>query len=792
MTTISPLNEKLISNSLNKKQEVNSKANKHDMVYKNLIAESAVIKPNKAKAVLLKENPIQAAVRSVKDFINDGKNFFKAAATGQMDDNSLGRINDFGMKFGGLLIATFLASKAKTKTSAIMQYIGGTAFFASMALWPKIFINLPAKLIHGFKIDQKYISAQGEKKDFFLDNQFLPWDAFSEDELRQNAKNAGIDYDSENGDEKIKRKMQKTALQNRTLWMATAGFATPLMTALFGDFVEPKVKDAVIKNEFKKSQKALEEINQTLSHAKPIVRNSKEIENAISQFNLGKTSYKELIDSLTESLSLDLKDVFLDSDNVKPIKNLKIAPDFETLNALRMEKSTITDANIAPLLRKAFSTRKKTDVSSELSALFGSQLQATAQTKGLSEKTIKAIAEEFKEAPSRTYNTLLTIAQKYAAENNVDADFIKSRMSKIDFQYDDTEFFNTVKKYNSEVLGGIRGRLKEYLTSFINPVMGNKDESVYTDMYRKAMKKALPKGNPKDVHKLLEAIKFPNKTMIDENGQALQQSKYIASEAMAKLYENIANIKNDEEYKKAITELFLKEDSDVAKVANAIVQDDNLKKIISLDQTSPIFESKTGKAIYRQISDNIKRFADVANQNSASIRSRVLISANLERRIVSGEFKKQLEEAKLITKETPIEELIKKARYMVYQGTVASDACAMEFKNENVYQALKNIIYDNSKFGIEKEVYSELDNILNSIKSIMAFWSPGVSSKDSAVATGLTNLEKTVATEILNNRAWKKIFVPMFGALVAVTLLVQPFFGNIKKEFPEKNEGGKH
>ena len=35
-----------------------------------------------------------------------------------------------------------------------------------------------------------------------------------------------------------------------------------------------------------------------------------------------------------------------------------------------------------------------------------------------------------------------------------------------------------------------------------------------------------------------------------------------------------------------------------------------------------------------------------------------------------------------------------------------------------------------------------------------------------------------------------RIFAPMAIGLVAVTLLVQPFFGNIKKEFPEEGKKG--
>jgi hypothetical protein len=52
------------------------------------------------------------------------------------------------------------------------------------------------------------------------------------------------------------------------------------------------------------------------------------------------------------------------------------------------------------------------------------------------------------------------------------------------------------------------------------------------------------------------------------------------------------------------------------------------------------------------------------------------------------------------------------------------------------------------------------------------------------------DIAKKCAKAFGNNKAWKSIFVPMTAALVAVTLLVQPFFGNIKKEFPDEKNGG--
>lgn len=805
MTYISPLNQNLINkvNSVvnsanmtmtadNKASKIDNKIDKHEKIYQNLIVESNAVKPNKAKATLIREKFPQNVISAVKDFIQDGKNFFTAAKTGKMDDNSLGRINDFGMKAGGLLIATFLASQARTKTSAIMQYIGGAAFFANMALWPKLFINLPARLVHGFKIDDRYISAQGEKKDFFLDNQFLPWDAYEESELRENARRSGIDYDSPNGDEKIKRKMQKTALQNRTLWMATAGFATPLMTALFGDFIEPKVKNAVVNHGLKKSQNALKDVDKTLSNSKSIVRNSAEIDEVISQFKSGKMSYDDMIKGLAGKLSLDFNEVFNDVDDIKPVKNLKFSVDANTLNKVRMETSTIEEKSLANLLKKAF-VQKETKGSAAADAItqLFSGVEVKDETKGLSVKVVDEIIEEFKKSSDKTYKNLQAIITNKAKNSGLSEKEVTRKLNTIKFKYDDTKFFEMVKEYNSSVLGTVRGRLKAYLGDILNPVLGSKDESVYTNMYRNAMKKSLPKRKKllgflpiydKQTTEALRAIETPHINMVDTKDSS-KGLKYHASEAMAKVFAPFANLK-DEQYKAELQKLFVSKDGSIAEFSKLVADDTNLAKITSITagKNKGAFAEMTAD-LGKTIGNNIKQFVDIANTNNDAIRAKALMGANLERRISTGVFKEQLDKAKLISKEFPYEEWVKKARYMIYQGTVASDACALEFKNENLYMTLRNLVYDSSKFATEKEVMPEMEHVLKGLRELKT------SVKDNAYATGLANLEKTVATEILNNQSWKKIFWPMSIALVAVTLLAQPFFGNIKNEFPD-NKGG--
>jgi len=817
MTGLSPLNANLVKDD---KLNAIRKQDKHERVYKNLIAESVVVKPNKAKATLINETFPKSAISAIKDFINDGKNLFKATATGKMDDNSLGRINDFGMKLGGLVIASYLATnKAKTKTQAIAQYVGGGAFFASMALWPKIFINLPARLVHGFRIDQRYLSAQGEKKDFFLDNQFLPWDAFSQDELRKNAKKAGIDYDGENGDEKIKRKMQKTALQNRTLWMATAGFATPLMTSIFGDWFEPKIKKSVINNGYQNAINAQNAIDEVLGKAKSIVRNNEEIDNIFKKYKHGTFDSKEMLDALSEQLSFDMREVFNSEDDIKTVKNLKFNVEVNQLKELRNETAIIDIEDLDEILAKIFPATPKDSASKFTDELekYLKGVQDITENKTVNSGIINNITEEFKRAKNKNFNTLSQIVHNNL-KGILSEDKINAQLQKADFKYDDTEFFKQVKEYNTNVLGAARGRLKEFLEAILNPVVGSRDESYFTGVYREAMDKVLPKKDvkfrfpiyDKETKKMLKTIACSKIEKVRRYGRGVQPVD-TAIETLSLMFQDIA-ARNDDEYQAELERMLVPNKEGLKQYLKDVTDDKNLNKITEVEagfkalkeedyagKTSELVRKikenivpdkspldKATRELQNWISKNIKSFINIAEVNNNAIRAKGLICANVEKRILNGDFRSELIDRGMLTDDFPLEEWIEKAKYMIYKGTVASDACTLEIKNENLYKELRDIVFNPKYYKKEMACMEELEDILNGIKNLKT------SAKDNALVSGLANLLKPFATETLNNQEWKKRALPLSLALVGITLLVQPLFGNIKKDFPQDTKGGKN
>lgn len=795
MPNISPLTSRMMTD--------NTKQNEHqEKIYKHLAQHANDVKPNEAKARLVKENPLQSAASAVGDTFKDGKNFVIAAKTGKLNDNSLGRINDLGLKAGALLIAGFLASNAKTKTNAIMQFLGGATFLSVMSLWPKIFINLPARLVHGFRIDQKYISAQGDKKDVYLDNQFIPTDIFSKQELKDNARRSGIDYESENGEEKILRKMQKTALQNRTLWMATAGFATPLLTAVIGDKIEPLVKNAVINHDFMKSRQALDNIDEVFSASSPIVKNKKQLEDVLMQYsskNLDSEGFKKI----SAALNIDVTDIFKDSDDLKPIKDLKFNVDENALSVARNQVSIIKDEGLEETLKNAFSDLIKSKdatqgTSERAKGIFANvkTIQESHNGKIEAEKLDEVINNFKNLKEGKTYIKLRQMLQEaFNAQGNKKlTSLIDTKLSNMDLKYDDTPFFEAVRQYNDEILASIRGRLKTYL-DILNPVAGSKDESVYTKIYRQAMEKIFNKAN--FTKEELTAIKLP----------PTNSAQHKTLDVLTNFFQRFASL-SDEEYANAIKE-FVVEDKDnmVRDFIQKMYSKDNKETISKIWQlqgaaNKPVFNI-LNKGLDREIESNIEHFMDVANANITSIKSKALICANLERRIKSGEFEEALKSVNTILGNKyidgaaidsienyaknfdtiPVEEWIKKARQLVYEGTVAADACKLELDFEH-FQTLKNVIYDKNAFKKEIELVPDLEGLL---KNLILSKTGDV---DNSNITGICGLLRNSAKEMLNNRTWKKIFLPMTFALVAVTLLVQPLFGNIKDEFPETKKKG--
>ncbi len=199
------------------------------------------IKPLPGNGKLLKPSLFDMPSEVAKDLKYDGKALINGIK-GDANDHQLGRLNDIGMKLGGLAIASYLFAKKQTPKAKIFEFVGLATFFGAMNVWPKLFIQLPAWLIHGVNVRQKYEDNYGRKKMFYQDHQFIPWDLYSDKDINKIGDRLNVPKDIPNRREFIQEKMRKIALQNNTMWMLTAGFATPLLSALMCNVLEKPIQ----------------------------------------------------------------------------------------------------------------------------------------------------------------------------------------------------------------------------------------------------------------------------------------------------------------------------------------------------------------------------------------------------------------------------------------------------------------------------------------------------------------------------------------------------------------------
>lgn len=775
MTTISPLLQSKLNNKNSSKGNL-SLNNKHEKIYQDLQRRAHEAKPNEAKAVLVDEGMLGNPITAVKDMAKDAKNFFTAAKTGKMGDNNLGRINDLGLKIGAALIATGLALHSKTKTDSIMRFIGGASFIGAMSLWPKLFINIPARLVHGFRIDRKYISAQGDKKDFFLDNQFLVWDAYPEAQLRKDAQNAGIDYDSENGKEKIQRKMQKTALQNRALWMATAGFATPLMTAMFGNFITPKVEKAVVKNGVEKTRKILD-MDDFLAQKpkKSLFKFAKNIEaksDAISALfenykgkKLDDSFYNQLGELLNPTTYLqDYKDI----DNSTPFKEWKVQHLQEELKKVQ-EQLRIFDKEDLKAKLSQLQIASNGNVQDGLMIF-----EATTLDKNKVEELINALGDK-----KATQKEVVEILDALGVEGSARKEILEQT------KVDNSAFFKFIRNLKDKIVTPLETRSKAYL-DLVNPVIGSKTESAYTLEYNKTLGKLL-KTLGLDDFKSLNRLRGAHTDNVQEYAET------VTGMISAKIRELSKG--TDEEYKAFLQKLSAEPiEGGINKLVERLLNEGNIEQImpdveeingvnIKGIKNALIGASDNDKGLFRLLAN----FISTKQIDLDAVKSKAVICANLERRILNGDLK-DLSEAQ-----------IRHLRKIVYDGTISTAANRGHIINEKEYLELACKFFNPEQFKSEMDTLGEnfkkalesVSKIFNNPSGFNAGDAFKHASKNYMACGSFDQHMQSAATALSNNKAWARIYAPMTVALIAVTLLVQPLFGKIDKEFPEENGGAR-
>ena len=275
------------------------------------------VKPDKGQGHLIHDT----IKDKIKYFGFDRKYDAKALVdgySGKAKDHQLGRLNDVGLVAGGLAIAGFIAASKQTAKAKIMEFVGLGSFLLAMKVWPKVAIEMPAKLVHGFNVNKQYIDDQGRKKSVFQDSQYIPWDLYTGERPDENISligdKMGIKKDIPNRDEVVKDQMRKVATQNNALWMLSAGVATPVLGALGACGAEKLIDDRLEIRNNEKANSKIKEMSRSLDGVTDTRKASKAASDKISGLLNGKQGAavdEAFVDSLTDAVSDEIKDAKL-------------------------------------------------------------------------------------------------------------------------------------------------------------------------------------------------------------------------------------------------------------------------------------------------------------------------------------------------------------------------------------------------------------------------------------------------------------------------------------------------
>ncbi len=292
------------------------------------------IQPLQGRGYLVRSNAFDAPATMARSFAYDMKSL-KSGLKGDSNDHQLGKINDLGMKIGGLTVAAYLFTKKQTPLTKAMEFVGFGSFFASMALWPKVALQAPARLIHGFNTQQRYVDANGREKPFYQDHQFIPWDLYSDKEINKIGNRLNVPKDIPNRREFIQEKMKKIALQNNTMWMLTAGFATPVMSALMCNLAEKGILKWQNNNKDAKANKMLTSIGEVATSICDKKLDEAKIKEEISKLDKYLKEYN--FESYEKAFNAIKEDQPFTKELITEIAN-SISPNMNNLTKKELEK----------------------------------------------------------------------------------------------------------------------------------------------------------------------------------------------------------------------------------------------------------------------------------------------------------------------------------------------------------------------------------------------------------------------------------------------------------------------
>ncbi len=532
---------------------------------KTPIKTNNLVHPLPAEGHLVHDSLLSIPKFWLKDIAYDMK-AVKDGFAGTAKDHQTGRLNDVGLKLGGIGIATYLASRTTDPKMRIMEYLGLGAFLTSMSLYPMIAINAPSRMVQGYDIGKEYIDDQGRKKSVYQDGNYIPMDLYRGEYVGENLEimgdRMGIPRDIKNRNELIKEQARKTAIQNNTLWMLGAGFATPVMTALICcglekvispvmEAVRNKKFNSKIKNLLKDTTDMPLDINQISSNSL-----SKKVEKFLTNYKdkeLPKEKFDKLVkmlsdetdDNLTQGIKEDLEKVLHSDKNAFKIENT-LTDEIKTVI-----RETATGRNPATI--NAVFNPSKADIDLALKKAGSDGQYITEEQLAIFKNELKNIFNTKIEAQSGNKNAL------YMEENNIVESIINSIKKKPSSYVSE----NTLKDITelAKVLGDFKNK-NAALDKCKSFKVEHTPETVLARSYKKfedAIFEAL-KIEYKDLRQMKESEQF-TKEILEKKIEALVNNKEKYSKTLDKLVKIMSDteialhgeFKNDSYLKDLIT-----------------------------------------------------------------------------------------------------------------------------------------------------------------------------------------------------------------------------------------------
>ncbi len=862
------------------------------------------------KGYLVHQNPIEKAGSAVTDLGKDVVKLTKALKDGESDDCSLGRMNDLGMKFGALGIATYLLTKKSTPKAKLMEFAGAGVFLSMMHLWQKMFIAAPIKARFGIDINQKYVDSMGRKKDLLLDNQYIPA-LETDEELDKLADNLNLPKDMEYRREYAKELRRKIGLQGRTLNMLTVGVATPVLTALICNGIEKYADGAIIKHGINSAERKAENFSKVVNHKASNPLFDRETgSKIIKQYTKGVNSVDDdFFNSLTEAfnpvnavedgkisakfpnlapqIKEDLEMLFASSVDEKTlssdmfdlfVKNaredgdslvIKTADTFSSGTAeVRIQKTKLREAldetvqnvkqglisydgeSILESLKKneilIIDTGVKTVETEALSAL-QNQYIASCLKNADETRSIPQIMESIKQGTESAFNEIVK-----NAEGTLGGIETKKRLAAVPYEFlDDTS--SVFKNF-------IQDSKKKFAPAFMQKVEANYKNARQIsaslsgiEEIAKSMELAFGKEYFNIVDCVFDVAK-PDKKQLD----LMRNNAEYASEYLQNAIEDIS--KDSGKFEAFIQKLAKAPALSEAKrteIIDKLIENANKtlnKASAELDpqlKTLIDMSSDAAKHSYGFVAD-IEKWAAEAFPGIDATNNRILLIADLEKRINDGTLKGQWE---ALQKTNPVaqsyEEFVADARKILHKSTPADFANTNYIHGNGLYYRRLNDLLFNQPLSEETiKAISGNENLIKSLDetrgSLMAIGSRGAQHKMIAGSGGHSDtlavadyinsantlckkawdnnkefftvcdeinvkngiikkaFEETLiqpdsikyqkvgkslkdfafenASQKYNFKTWMRIFAPVAGVLIGVTLLAQIFIGKKNKD----------